>query len=335
MVCRKQFFNQIQHLTLTPVSKKYNTTSTINTIELNAMFFVFLCPGRNGDDGEGGALFVGQINGSVHFHYCLFSNNSASGHGGAIRSEHLNGLIQNCIFETNHAFDGGAIYALVKFHKLTIQDCIFQGNKATHYGGALYFYHISVTMVNCDLVQNICSKSGAMHFDGRAYELTLRRCKIQKNNVYSKVTQYTNAVWVWAAKLTITNCIFSDNIGSGLNLRSTRAIICNCSFLNNTGGYGGAITAPGFVFVMVITNTSFVSNKGMQASAIFSNNQRILIQSCQFQSNHVGITLSSIVIQSKQMVTMRICGCVFWKSQKQSNSVAVFFSLSEDTILSV
>ncbi len=296
---------------------------------------MFLCPGRNGDDGVGGALFLAQENGSVYFHHCLFSNNSASSRGGAIRSSYLTGLIQKCIFETNNAFEGGAIYAVEKLHKLTIQDCIFRGNKATHYGGALYFYQISVTMVNCDLVQNICSKSGAMHFYGRAYEMTLRRCKIQKNNVDSKATLYTNVVWVWAAKLTITNCIFSDNFGSGLILRSTRAIICNCSFLNNTGGYGGAITAPGFVFVMVITNTSFVSNKGMQASAIFSNNQRILIQSCQFQSNHVGITLSSIVIQSKQMVTMRICGCVFWKSQKQSNSVAVFFSLSEDTILSV
>ncbi len=244
-----------------------------------------------------------------------------------------NRIIENCRFETNSAFDGGAIYGLNEILVLMIQNCIFQQNIAAHSGGALFFYHISVTMLNCYLVENICPKSGAICFDGRANNLIVAQCKILKSSMHSKPTPYTNAVWVFAAKVVITSCTFTDNIGSGLNLKSTRGEIFDSVFYNNTGGYGGAITAPGFVWVMVITNTSFVKNRGMQASAVFTSNQRIVIQSCHFELNDIGQRRNDIVIQTRTALTLRICSCLFWKSHTQSQSVAVLVPINENAIL--
>ncbi len=285
------------------------------------MFVCFyFCYSRHGSEGTGGALFIEQHTGSIHLVHCFFHNNSAGGPGGALQSAKLAGLVENCIFEQNRAYQGGAMYGLSAGNKLILQNCSFENNTAAFLGGALFFSHISMALINCTFVGNTSPTAGAMYCEGEANEFTVVQCKIKESNFQGKFMQdgkFESAVDVHGGKLAINNSVFDNNIGSGLNIRNTRALLCRCYFSNNSGADGGAITTQDSKCVLVITNTSFVRNRGRWADAIFSKSQMTLIQNCQFRSKPTGGEIHVIVIQARKSAKLRISGCVFWKSEPQ------------------
>ncbi|GAA5220501.1 hypothetical protein GCM10025777_11310 [Membranihabitans marinus] len=109
---------------------------------------------------------------------CVFSSNSAV-HGGAIYNYGVNGgesspELVNCVFTSNTAErDGGAIYNSVFFDEVCspkLVNCVFTSNIAGRDGGAIYnFSNIgesSPVLVNCVFESNSARDGGAIYNSG-------------------------------------------------------------------------------------------------------------------------------------------------------------------------
>ena len=93
---------------------------------------------------------------------CTFSNNIASSRGGAITINYgSNVIINNSVFTLNKTLgNGGAIWVDDQASqyggtKPVITDCMFSGNSAGYYGGAIHNYNIATSVIqDCDFTSN-------------------------------------------------------------------------------------------------------------------------------------------------------------------------------------
>lgn len=137
------------------------------------------CIFRNNQTYSGGAMYMHTNTATIVD--CVFENNVASGwEGGAIRSYNDSSVIEGCTFtgntaatrwggaiggrdtwldirrcrfEDNDSMRGGAISNWEGGHWTRMMDCIFVGNTATEYGGAIYG-EVATYTYNCTIVQN-------------------------------------------------------------------------------------------------------------------------------------------------------------------------------------
>ncbi len=283
--------------------------------------------------GMRGAIFLTPNPRSLQRSQCLFCNNLSGEDYNTFCGSKLTGLIKSCLFEQNRAHVGGGIYGMQTTSKLVVQNCSFQRNFATNFGGASFFYNTTVTIINCAFVENFSPNGGAVHFVGHGNHLNVIQCKVQETNIHTQNAECDSAVKVDAAQFFTENSIFYANVGSAILFMLTTAVIVNCSFCENKGGFGGAITTDDLKSLLELKNTSFYGNSGVHASNLFSYNEITLIQNCNFQSNDVPRTLNIIVIKSRTKITLRICGCVFWKAQVHSKSVVLLLPMADEGIL--
>ncbi|MBE6513162.1 MAG: hypothetical protein E7Z75_08495, partial [Methanobrevibacter olleyae] len=105
----------------------------------------------------GGAISVRYGNGIAE--NCNFTNNTASGTGGAMHG----GSAYNCVFTLNSAeWDGGAMY------EGSASNCTFTGNSASVAGGAMSGGSAS----NCTFTGNSASVAGGAMYEGSASNCT-------------------------------------------------------------------------------------------------------------------------------------------------------------------
>jgi len=98
-------------------------------------------------------VYSGQV---PEFENCIFSNNLASGIGGALLSLEGRPRVTNCLFSNNSALKGGAI-ASVAFATLDLIGCVFTENSAQE-GGGLYCENADTTRItHCTFAQNSAS----------------------------------------------------------------------------------------------------------------------------------------------------------------------------------
>ncbi|RME05942.1 MAG: hypothetical protein D6816_08290, partial [Bacteroidetes bacterium] len=109
-------------------------------------------------------------------------------YGGGMCNDKASPTIKNCIFSSNNAYYGGALYNVGTSSanaSPSLISCAFKGNLAFYYGGALYN-------------QNYCSPA-----------ITNSLFSGNKAN-----GNYGGAVYVYSGSPTITNCTFAANNGS-------------------------------------------------------------------------------------------------------------------------
>lgn len=210
---------------------------------------------------NGGAVRVEA--GQVTIKDCEFKNNVNSAEGGAIYS---NGTlnVEDSVFESNSALNGGAICNRQETAVLNITNCKFGGtttdendqtvglgNTASSSGGAIYNGGSGTVIINGDSTEKstfegnqasgsngggaICIGTGTLTLDGYAF----------KNN---KATIQGGAIALRGGeKSTISNSSFEGNeaetkYGGAIHNRLHRPTITDCTFsLNNALLYGGAI----------------------------------------------------------------------------------------------
>ena len=194
---------------------------------------------------------------------CNFSNNYACLGGGAIGSSSA----INCIFINNtiggeHGYCGGAIaYS-------SAVNCTFINNSAENsYGGAI----ARSSAVNCTFINNSAIKGGAIYM---TEDINITGCIFKANSaeeggaIYSYDTIY------------VINCNFTENTATQIGGAISNANAINCTFLNNSAYFGGAVyfTSSGGS----VERCSFVGNSvGSDGGAMYGGSA----VNCNFTNN--------------------------------------------------
>ena len=191
-----------------------------------------------------------------------FSNNTATGNGGAISNSGNLTITGNYTFGDNNAFyDGGAISnsgtltitactfnindaisggAISSTGSLTLTNCIFSGNSTEAYGAAISSSS-TLNITGCTFSGNsAATRGGAVKSSGT---LNITGCTFSSNSA----TNHGGVIFndSDAGPLTITSCTFSGNSadygGVLVNINDSATITCSCSrFVNNTATTSGS-----------------------------------------------------------------------------------------------
>ncbi len=141
---------------------------------------------------------------------------------------------EGCTFKGNYDQNGGAIYIRSK-KEATIKDCLFEGNSASQFGGAITNYG-NTTIDNCIFRNNSAVYSESVI--GNAGEILVNNCVFDGNqkNVFGN-SPFIQSVDVTA---TIVNSLFIRNVENSLtsgvieNGRYATLNVINCTIADNT-----------------------------------------------------------------------------------------------------
>lgn len=211
-----------------------------------------------------------------------FINGKTKSSAGAILLGANNLVIDKCVFQNNHAKNGGAIYSTYNSSRtvnLVIKNCIFTRNTAVRGGGAVSAFGNNSKIINCIFDSNgatnkigIIPYGGALQIgmDEKNIVELVSKC-IFKNNYVSyngnDPIAHGGAGCVRFGT-TYIDCVFINNRanqGGALTFHSSGSIK-NCKFYNNTANsYGGALST-GFLIKnnemnLNVNNCIFEGNK--------------------------------------------------------------------------
>ncbi|NIP25716.1 MAG: hypothetical protein GWN67_15465, partial [Phycisphaerae bacterium] len=120
---------------------------------------------------DGGALYSDFRN-SLMLKGCTFIRNRADGYGGAIENSgawyndpNSITLIADCVFTANSAYLGGGMHNGWNRKNLTVVNCLFTGNEASHAGGGIYNYGCEEILSNCTFAGNLALEGDALASD--------------------------------------------------------------------------------------------------------------------------------------------------------------------------
>jgi predicted outer membrane repeat protein len=189
---------------------------------------------------KGGAIYIAAESTPLIKGNSFINNSAGNGYGGAIFSQQ-NGfttlVVENCEFENNSAYHGGAIYA-PDVDQSNIDRSLFNFNKA-FYGGAISTER-PMTITRSRFHGNVSTSSGGA--------------------IYSPLVDQN--------VLKVSNSIFDRNkAGRGGGAISSRAVsVMNSSFYANTAKVGGAIYFSNDAkYTSLIENSILWGNSAEQA----------------------------------------------------------------------
>ena len=214
------------------------------------------------------------ISSRVIFKNLTIKNANYNGNGGAIHFESkADGTVENCNFTNNKASRyGGAVY----FEGLgNVTNCNFTNNKVSRYGGAVYFEGLG-NVTNCNFTNNTASKwGGAVYFEGLG---NVTNCNFTNNTA----SDGGGAIY-FHRKSNVTNCNFTNNKdntwGGAIYIYS--GTVENCTFTNNTASSSGGAIHMGSG---TVTNCNFTNNTAIGGGAI-SSSHRSNVTNCNFTNN--------------------------------------------------
>ena len=171
--------------------------------------------------------------------------------------------------KSGSGFDGGAIWNSAT---LTLRDCDFVRNTASHYRGGAIFNESSLTLIDCEFTDNFAGDSGGA--------------------IYSRDS------------IVLTDCIFKSNeSGSGgaiLSAGIPNLTMTGCRFLSNSATYGGAYCGTGGI--MTVTDCYFWGNYTLDGGAIIGGADTTTYHECVFTRNSAssgGGAISNVTIRTE------------------------------------
>ncbi len=212
----------------------------------------------NGDSStiSGGA--IDNYNAAPTISTCTFTGNEAN-YGGAIFNTSSSPYIAECTFTGNRATYGAGIRSQ-EDTDLTVYRCVFDGNEATEFGGAMYsISHTDATVQSCVFMDNVAQYGAGMYNNGVDF-VTVRSCAFSGNEA-----TYGGAIYVTQSQsLTAVNSNFLENeadYGGAMEIgQQTLATVSNCTFTGNTSDHGGAIRSR--ATRLTVTNCILWGNGG-------------------------------------------------------------------------
>ncbi|MCK4415299.1 MAG: hypothetical protein KAY32_17330, partial [Candidatus Eisenbacteria sp.] len=236
-------------------------------------------------DDYGGAIYIDS--GPTDVVDCTFTSCWCTEDGGAA---YITGAgpvtFLRCGFDLNTAASGGGIAAYA-LPALSLQDCTFESNGATHFGGGLLCDNLGLLSVNrCDFLTNT-----AQHGDGGGIftdstTTAVDSCLFQGN--HAGEPHGGGGMWASAGDDDITNCLFWENTGyRGGSLRLYDCVadtIRSCTFSDNQAELsgGGARVGGGAYF---FHNCSFTRNGAVNAGGIYCANATLDVMGGIFYGN--------------------------------------------------
>ena len=266
---------------------------------------------------DGGVAPSGKNGGAIYFMDCRF-----------------NGWASNCVFRNCRAYDGGATTYV------TLRDCLFENNEASHMGGAAFcgistYQNVSSVneIRNCEFRGNRASYGGAVRWSGQGVTAgctfrtncaTTAGGAMHANNAPNGTFNLSSAF--------MTNCLFEGNFGSSSSVGSDYGggavwqpgPTVNCTFIGNSysNNYGGALyKAQGGV-----TGCVFRANVAHWGGAV-SNADKPLA-GCTFEGNEA-MSDGGAVYKSSDVVT----GCVFTANAATNTTTSKGGALWGGTVL--
>lgn len=213
----------------------------------------------------------------------LVANDDADDDGGALNVDNgASGTLRDCSFLNNQALgdDGGAVAVTGQLSVLTVDNCLFDGNKAADQAGAIRQEGGSttnqqgstVTITDSTFLNNEATgnNGGAILAGGSYNTLTTVDCLFQNN---TSVTGNAGAVLVNATNITYIaeNCVFDGN---------------------TAGNNGGAILANGEANTFSAKNCLFRNNSSTNNSGVFNGTHNLTMKhefiNCVFANNTAG-----------------------------------------------
>ena len=232
--------------------------------------------------GCGGAISI--IYGHLTVTNCIFEKNSvestgSAGYGGAIwvysSSSKITGSTftsNGCIAKslknhkkaTSYKFNGGAItFSAGSTH--VVDNCKFNGNKASNHGGAIFVINSKSVKVNkCNFNKNRAAyeDGGAISFAGKKLQISN---SIFKNNLAFEDGGAIDAYSVSGKKISI--------------------IISNCKFISNTAYKCAGAIWMGVKTSFNVANSQFIKNKANNAGAVDTESGTTKFTKCTFTGN--------------------------------------------------
>ena len=171
----------------------------------------------------GGAMF--NRNGAPTIIDCTFIGNTTGQGGGAVANGGSFARLIGCRFAGNTASFGGAIANDVNAASVTVTQCVFDGNSAGVFGGAISNSYTDLTVTNSVFADNSSGAGGAI----RARE---------------GLVSITNSVFTGnAATSAEGGAIAFDNSAQGV---ADQLMMVNCSFAANSANQGRAIAIDSY-----------------------------------------------------------------------------------------
>jgi predicted outer membrane repeat protein len=247
------------------------------------------------------SLHVVTLSGSASLDGVTVAKGNANGEaapfnqGGGVLVSGGSFTVNRCVFTTNAASSGGAIYS--SSTSVLASNCTFSDNSATSYGGAIYTYPSSVTATNCTFSRNSTITTLSTQGGGAIYSssVTAEDCAFSNNS--------TNACGgaIRSSSVTAKRCTFSGNFskasGGAIDSESgNTATVTSCTFSGNTASSsGGAIYS--YSSSLLVTSCTFVDNSSYYSGGAINSGTTttsfIAAIDCTFTSNTASYSASS------------------------------------------
>lgn len=198
-------------------------------------------------DCQGGISALGTRNDSVSF----TARTKTEGWAGirfnnpnGVMNDNDSSFFSFCRFEycrnlsgdfTNKA--GGTVF-VNNFSKIKISDCLFYSNYATH-GGAIFVTGANIQIQNSSFIQNSALYlGGALYFTGS--KPLISSCTLSNNSANEG---YGGGIFLEASSAILYNCLLANNrgiYGAGVHIFRSSAKLINNTICNNNTTYGGS-----------------------------------------------------------------------------------------------
>jgi parallel beta-helix repeat protein len=168
----------------------------------------------------------------------------------------------------------------------TIINCIFRGNLAREEGGGMYNYKSSNPIVtNCTFIDNWAAFGGGMkNVDSSP---TVANCTFTGNSTGSHQRGSDGGMNNENSSPTVTGCTFSGNSGSGMyNVLDSSPIVMNSTFSDNWAYQGGGMSnhnsSP------TVTGCTFTGNSAALGGGLSNYYCNPTVTGCTFSGNSAG-----------------------------------------------
>jgi hypothetical protein len=130
-----------------------------------------------------------------------------------------NPFIFNCTFRCNHTLGRGAVIETRGECRVTMMNCILEGNLSDYWGAVLYedgvFQTSNTSLVNCTILNNIACDKGAIIYSHLFSVSSLSNCIIYGNRDRSGMSE-SSLIYGNQGNQTVTSsCIQDDNPNDG------------------------------------------------------------------------------------------------------------------------
>ena len=232
--------------------------------------------------------------------------------------------LTNATLINGRATEGGAIY---NDGSLTLSDVKLSDNAADSYGGAVFNNgHLVVSDSVFESNDIVNRGSASVDYGGAAiYNWKEGTLKVTNSNFTNNIKNYKNGDNLVGAITTIGN-----------------ATVSGSNFVNNSGRWGGAISATGAELrknssTLTVSNTIFKDNSALYAGAVYIWGSNYNIADCVFDNNTAfgkgnmtpnnnngGALVVSQVSRFNEPITGTISGSKFTNNKAQYGGAAYF-----------